>query len=233
MTEEPYRWLEAIGNRRDYVQHQLRDGSPVLAANLEAGVLLVGVGTGHSKVFEIHDRHALAGLGHPADLERVRQALIDAAHLEAFTRSPDDVSLRRLVGFNLGPQLKTAFEQLFSPPYLLRLLLAEVGVEPGPDTLLKLNYDGTFSLATSHVAVVAADPVVESAAEAWLGPRLPRGTAPGDAIPVLLRAWECLTAAGSWPEAAPDGRPDLGTRQVEAALLRRTASAAARYQPLG
>ena len=34
MTEEPYRWLEAVGNRRDYVREQLKGGSPVLAASL-------------------------------------------------------------------------------------------------------------------------------------------------------------------------------------------------------
>ncbi|HEX4348892.1 MAG TPA: 20S proteasome subunit A/B, partial [Verrucomicrobiae bacterium] len=61
MTEEPYRWLEAIGNRREYVTEQLKGGSPVLAASLPDGIILVGVGSGQSKVFELFDRHALAG----------------------------------------------------------------------------------------------------------------------------------------------------------------------------
>src|SRR6266496_4599668 len=94
MTEEPYRWLEAIGNRREYVREQLKGGSPVFGASLPEGILLLGIGTGHSKVFELFDRHALAGLGHPADIEKIRQAAIDAAHLEAFNRAPEDVSLR-------------------------------------------------------------------------------------------------------------------------------------------
>jgi len=99
MTEEPYRWLEAVANRREYVRDQLKGGSPALAASLPDGILLLGVGGGQSKVFELFDRHALAGLGHPADIEKIRQAAIDAAHTEAFTRAPEDVSLRRLVGF--------------------------------------------------------------------------------------------------------------------------------------
>lgn len=232
MTEEPYRWLEAIGNRREYVQHQLRDGSPVLGANLEEGLLLLGVGTGRSKVFEIHDRHALAALGHPADLERIRQGLIDAAHLEAFARSPDDVALRRLVAFNLGPQLKTSFEQLFAPPFIARVLLAELGVAPHADTLLKLNFDGTFLLADGHVAVVAADPAVEAGAEAWLARHLPRTHSTAEAIPVLLRAWEILTTGAAWPDEPPAGSAHLGGRQVEAALLRRHSTSPARYVPL-
>src|SRR5437867_7527355 len=137
MIEEPYRWLEAIGNRREYVREQLKGGSPVFGAGLPEGILLLGIGTGHSKVFELFDRHALAGLGHPADIEKIRQAVIDAAHMEAFTRAPEDVSLRRLVGFGLSPQLKTNFEQLFSAPFLVELIFAEVGLAPEKDLLLR------------------------------------------------------------------------------------------------
>ena len=65
---EPYRWLEAIGNRREYVREQLKGGSPVLAASLPDGILLLGVGSGNTKVLNF-DRLAMAALGHPADLE--------------------------------------------------------------------------------------------------------------------------------------------------------------------
>ena len=144
MTEEPYRWLEAVANRREYVRDQLKGGSPAFAVSLPDGILLLGVGAGHSKVFELFDRHALTGLGHPADLEKIRQAAIDAAHVEAFTRAPEDVSLRRLIGFGLSPQLKTNFEQIFSAPFLVEMLVAELGAEPGHDLIVRLHFDGAF-----------------------------------------------------------------------------------------
>src|SRR5437773_3808010 len=168
MIEEPYRWLEAIGNRREYVREQLKGGSPVFAASLPEGILLLGVRTGHSKVFELFDRHALAGLGHPADIEKIRQAAIDAAHLEAFNRAPEDVSLRRLVGFGISPQLKTNFEQIFSAPFLVELLLAEVANEPGHDLLLRLHFDGAFQVHTGGAVVAATRPESEKAAQDWL-----------------------------------------------------------------
>src|SRR6187399_3259473 len=143
MTEKPYRWLEAVENRREYVREQLRGGSPAFAAKLPDGILLLAVGTGNSKVFELFDRHALVALGHPADIEKIRQAAIDAAHMEAFTRAPEDVSLRRLVSFGLSPQLKTNFEQIFSAPFLVEMLLAELGVQ-GNDLLVRLHFDGAF-----------------------------------------------------------------------------------------
>lgn len=237
MTEEPYRWIEAIGNRREYVQGQIRNGSPVFAVSLDAGILLLGVGSGQSKVFEIYDRHALGGLGHPSDLERLRQALIDAAHLEGFSRAPEDVSLRRLVSFGLGPQLKTAFEQLFSPPFLARLLLAEVADSASRDVLLKVHFDGTFAPATTRAAVLGPDLGTEGSPEAaierWLAARLPAETDPRDAFGPLLAAWQHLTIQTPLPgDGEPAGIPDPVPRVVEAALLRRSSPTAARYQPL-
>src|SRR6476620_1667012 len=161
MTEEPYRWLEAVANRRDYVREQLKGGTPVFAASLPKGILLLGVGSGQSKVFEIFDRQALAGLGHPADIEKLRQAAIDAAHTEAFSRAPEDVSLRRLVGFGLSPQLKTNFEQIFSAPFLIELLLAEIHNNPANDLLVRLHFDGSFEFASTPFTVVGSNPESE------------------------------------------------------------------------
>ncbi len=111
--EEPYRWLEAISNRREYVSEKLKSGSPVFAVSLADGILLMGVGTGQSKVFELHDREAMAALGHPADIEKLRQVAVDAAHVEPFTRDAEDVTLRRLVSYNLSPQGKAAVRATF------------------------------------------------------------------------------------------------------------------------
>ncbi len=233
MTEEPYRWLEAMGNRREYVLNQVKGGSPVFAVSLEAGVLLLGVGSGQSKVFEIFDRHALAGLGHPADLERVRQMLIDAAHLEAFTRAPEDVTLRRLVSFNLSPQIKTVFEQLFAPPFLVRLLLSELGATRDRDSLIKVQFDGTYSLAARGLAVVAADPADEAAVEDWLTRHLPATTEPGLAIDTLLLAWRHLAHGDELPEGdLPTAKPDLAGLEIEAALLRRSTMRVARFETI-
>src|SRR6266851_4627351 len=180
MIEEPYRWLEAIGNRREYVREQLKGGSPVFGASLPEGILLLGIGTGHSKVFELFDRHALAGLGHPADIEKIRQAAIDAAHLEAFNRAPEDVSLRRLIGFGLSPQLKTNFEQIFSAPFIVEMLLAELSNSPETDLLVRLHYDGGFQFQTSRVVVVGSPSTTEKAAQVWLNSNLPETTQKGE-----------------------------------------------------
>jgi len=239
MTEEPYRWLEAIGNRREYVREQLKGGSPVFAAPSPEGILLLGVGTGYSKVFELFDRHALAGLGHPADIEKIRQAAIDAAHLEAFNRAPEDVSLRRLVAFGLSPQLKTSFEQIFSAPYLVEFLLAEVGAESGQDLIARLHFDGAFQLHTKGVVVAASQPEAETAAQTWLNQALGGGGKIGrsDTVEILLQAWWCLTENKPFDNGLPseeerrDGwRKAVNGRNIEVGWLTRQRDRRARYE---
>jgi proteasome alpha subunit len=236
MTEEPYRWLEAMGNRREYVREQLKGGSAVLAASLPGGVLLLGVGGGQSKVFELFDRHALAGLGHPADIERIRQAAIDAAHIEAFTRAPEDVSLRRLVAFGLGPQLKTNFEQIFSAPFLVELLLAELGDEPGRDLFVRLHFDGSFRTQSGGVAVAAADAEAEAAAGKWLEEAVKNKNDRAEVADILLQLWWRLSEQKSWAEPGPDEaarragwRESARGRVVEMGWLARDGSRPARY----
>lgn len=144
MIEEPYRWVEAIANRREYIEHQLASGSPIAALSFDAGVLLLTMGKERQKLYEIHDRIAMGAIGHPGDIERLRMAAIEVAGTEGFARSSQDVSLRRLTSYALSPALKAAFEQVYGAPYLARMLFAEVGRGGQPDMFLRLEFDGSI-----------------------------------------------------------------------------------------
>src|SRR3954447_19070498 len=142
MTDEPYRWVEAIANRREYIEHQLAGGSPIAALSYADGILLFTLGRERQKIFEIYDRIAMGGIGHPGDIERLRMAAIEVTSTEGFARSSYDVSLRRLANYSLSPALKAAFEQIYGAPYLARMLFAELGRGSNPDLFLRLDYDG-------------------------------------------------------------------------------------------
>jgi proteasome alpha subunit len=233
MTEEPYRWLEAIGNRREYVREQLKGGSPAFAVKMNDGILTLGVGSGQSKVFELFDRHALAALGHPADIEKIRQAAIDAAHTEAFTRAPEDVSLRRLISFGLSPQLKTNFEQIFSAPFLIEMLLVELGNTPESDIVVRLHFDGAFQISTTPVTVAAAEPEREKAAQDWLNEKLAGSQDRKSVVERCLEAWWRLIEGKEFSEEPPaDWRKSLKDKVMEIGWLDRTVSRQARYIPL-
>src|SRR5215210_2539527 len=145
MIEEPYRWVEAISNRREYIEHQLAGGSPIAALTYNDGILFLTLGRERQKIFEIYDRIAMGAIGHPGDIERLRMAAIEVASTEGFTRSTADVSLRRLATYSLSPALKAAFEQIYGPPYLARMLFAEIGDTPADDLFLRIEYDGAIA----------------------------------------------------------------------------------------
>ena len=105
MIEEPYRWVEAIANRREYIENQLAGGSPIVGLSFPGGILLVTVSQERQKIFEIYDRISMGGIGHPGDIERLRMTAIEVCSTEGFTRSPDDVSLRRLASYSMSPML--------------------------------------------------------------------------------------------------------------------------------
>src|SRR3954465_4421222 len=165
MIEEPYRWVEAIANRREYIETQLASGSPIAALSYSDGVLFLTLGRSRQKIFEIYDRIAMGAIGHPGDIERLRMAAIELASTEGFTRSAADVSLRRLAHYSLSPVMKNAFEQVYGAPFLARLVFAEIGPTPAEDLFLRVEYDGaiatngsSISQPQQHYAVLCATP---------------------------------------------------------------------------
>ena len=228
MIEEPYRWLEAVSNRREYVRDQLKGGSPVAAVSLPEGILLLGVGNQQSKVFEIFDRQGMAAIGHPADIEKIRQAAIDAAHMEAFTRAPDDVSLRRLVAFGLSSLLKTNFEQIFSAPILAEALFAELTTTPEKDLFLRLRFDGSFDVQHGGTVVLATTREAEEAAAKWFTPADAKS-----AVAKFVRLyWHLSTNTPLESDKAPGASEILKGKTLEGALLRRGGNSEAKYQQL-
>jgi proteasome alpha subunit len=235
MTEEPYRWLEAIQNRREYIEDQLTPGLPVVAISAEPGILLLTAKSSTAKLFEIYDQLALGSLGHPADIEKVRQAAIDAAHVEGFARSPSDVTARRLVSYNLAPALKTAFEQIFAAPLLFRGILAELADHPSGDMLWRLDYDGTFSAQSgadlAHGTLISGPRQID---RDWLAQKPPapleRSSWKTAALSGLrLLAWAKLrgtkdqgVAFADLPTEKAPLLEKLGAEELEAAVLDRS-----------
>ncbi|WP_447978550.1 20S proteasome subunit A/B [Candidatus Nitrospira bockiana] len=251
MYEEPYRWVEAVGNRRQYLDEQFAQGSPVVAVGYDDGILLLTVSRGTPKLYEIYDRIGWGGMGHPADLEKLRFNLLEMAHLEGFNRSPSDVTGPRLVKYGLAPAIKQAFEEVFRAPFIVKILLAELGGKPERDAFLTIDYDGTFEESPRHAAV-GATAAVQSAMTAYLD-RLPlRQAGIEAAFPAALKAWavgsvrqrretedakaepdaKAESAVPTDPELEQHLRDTLGGKRIECALLERSFPGSSKYRPL-
>lgn len=208
MYEEPYRWVEAVGNRRQYLDEQFKQGSPVVALSYVDGVVMLTLSKGTPKLYEIYDRIGLGGMGHPADLEKLRFGLLEMAHLEGFNRSPSDVTGARLMKYGLAPSIKQAFEEIYKAPWIVKILLAELGAKPGRDAFLTINYDGTFEEMTG-CAVLAATPSIQKLMQTELKQAGASGTLSlAAALDAALRVWGLGSLAQS--RVAGDEREDEG-----------------------
>lgn len=189
MYDEPYRWVEAVGNRRQYLDDQFRQGSPLVAVSYVDGIVLVTTSHGTPKLYEIYDRIGLGGMGHPADLEKLRFSILDMAHVEGFQRSPADVNGSRLIKYGLAPAIKQAFEEIFKAPYITKLLLAELGSLPNQDRFFTVDYDGTFEEHT-EIAVVGALRSIQDTMRSYLKNHVSSAVSTFQAVlAVAVQAW--------------------------------------------
>jgi proteasome alpha subunit len=248
MIEEPYRWVEAIANRAEYIETQLAAGSPIVALGYRDGILFLTLGKTRQKLFEIYDRIAMGAIGHPGDIERLRMAAIELASTEGFTRSAADVSLRRLAHYSLSPILKTAFEQVYGAPYLARLLFAEIGAKQENDLFLRLEYDGaiatnsaTFAQTRQDFGVVSGTLQSTELMEKYLAAEYSAGATFERAIKLGLDAWMvghlALGDAGvkelpAREKIVAERKERLRAAGIEAAILERADKTAIRYRAL-
>ena len=203
----PYDWNENISHRVDYVETRLRQGSPVVGHAFDGGVLLLSVRRSQRKVFEVFDHILFSGMGSQQDVEAIRIFSIDFAHQEGFSRSPDDVSVQRLLAGSLSPTLKRAFGDGFSAPFIFRGLYAELGRESSRDQFTVLNYDGEFSVYPRYAAIAGS-----SEAEEQMREVLERGgegiLSLPEAVRLSIDAWSAGRAATASP-SSPRGRSNL------------------------
>jgi proteasome alpha subunit len=237
MIEEPYRWVEAISNRREYIEHQLAAGSPIAALTFNGGILFLTLGRERQKVFEIYDRIAMGAIGHPGDIERLRMSAIEVASTEGFTRSAHDVSLRRLANYSLSPALKAAFEQVYGPPYLTRMIFSELGRGKEPNLFIRLEYDGsihtnggTFAQPFEEFGVISGTRTSTHLMEEFLRKREVAKADLKEVFNAALNAWAVghLTLGEDVKEEMPSDEQiaahrheQLQSANVEAAILDR------------
>ena len=152
--------MEAVATRHNYVQEKLKMGQPVLSVPYNEGLLIFGFAPQPGKIYEVYDRIALGGLGHPADVERLRMNLLDMAHLEGFNRSAKDVTSARLLQFGIAPALKQNFEEIQRAPYIIRMLLVELN-EQGQPNFFRMNYDGHWETFKNGTAIAGDEKVMD------------------------------------------------------------------------
>ena len=185
----PYDWNESIQQRNEYIEDRIKDGSPVTALTYSDGLLILSLRQTQRKVYEIYDRLMFSAIGNQSDVEQIRVAAVEVAHTEGFQRSPDDVSVQRLVGMRISPAIKKVYSDPFAQPIVFKGIFAELGKTPDRDQLMTLSYDGEFS-SVPGMAVVAGTSYAEDRMRAHLATETETGPLTLDAaLRAALYAW--------------------------------------------
>lgn len=246
MVYTPYDWAQMLRQKADYVEDRLRLGSPVVGISCDFGVLIATVRGSQRKIYEVYDRIAFAALGQQADIEAIRMLAVDFAHVEGFQRSPEDVSIQRVVGFSVSPTVRRAFSDPFRTPFVVRGLFAQVGESVSEDTFIVLNYDGEF-VQREGVAAIAGVVEVEGEMERFVTERLrPTNPALDEALQIALMAWalgkikvegEASSGEGEKVKVTSEMLSEtlnrsLANGKVEAAVLERHSARERRFRML-
>jgi hypothetical protein len=144
--------------------------------------------------------------------------------------------------------MKSAFEQVYGPPYLARMLFAEVGERPEEDLFLRVEYDGeiatdggTRAQARRDFAALSGTQQSREQMEAFLATQYAQDANLETVLNFALDAWSVghmtlqTDDAKEPPERAAVRKyrqEQLASAGIEAALLERDANRAIRYRSL-
>ena len=148
--------------------------------------------------------------------------------------------------FRLSPALKAAFEQIYGPPYLARLLFAELGREGAPNLFFRIDYDGSIHTnGGSHLrtfedfGVISGTAASAAAMSKHLSGAGHSGLPLAAALQVALEAWTIgrLAREGDDREITQDQiqverAEQLKEAMIEAAVLEKSARQSAAYRAL-
>ena len=146
---------------------------------------------------------------------------------------------------------------MYKAPFIVRILVAELGQKQEKDALLTINYDGTFE-ETTGCAVLAATPAAQTKMTAYLKEQTPATLSLEQGLDLSLRAWAIgslahqqeesdqraeaePTKGGAAPSTAAIPSADVlmehvrgiaGGRTIECAVLERQAPGTSKYRSL-
>lgn len=135
---------QLVKDRADFARKGIGRGRPIIAMQLDSGILLIGENSSPSlrKIGEVYDRIAFAGVGRFNEFETLRVAGVRYADLKGYSYARSDVT-----GKGLANAYSQTLGQIFSheiKPYEVDIIVAEVGADLASDKLFRIQFDGTL-----------------------------------------------------------------------------------------
>ncbi len=199
---------QVMKDRADYARKGIARGRSLVGIEYADGIALVAENPSRtlSKIAEIYDRIAFAGVGKYNEFETLKIAGVRHADLKGFAYSRDDVTARGLANA-YAQTLGNIFTHEMKP-YEVEILVAAVGTDDGSSNeMFHILYDGTVVDEHGWCVLGGEAEAVARHLESNWETGLDRGAA--------IR----LGVAGL---TAPEGTPELGGDDLEVAVLDRS-----------
>jgi proteasome alpha subunit len=177
---------QLVKDRADFARKGIGRGRPIIAVQLESGILLIGENSSPSlrKIGEVYDRIAFAGVGRFNEFETLRVAGVRYADLKGYSYARSDVT-----GKGLANAYSQTLGQIFSheiKPYEVDIIVAEVGSDVASDKLFRIQFDGTLRDADGLVVLGAGEEAISES----VGQAVSEGTSLHEAIAIATGAIE-------------------------------------------
>ncbi len=171
---------QVMADKAEFARKGIARGKSIVAIEHQGGVLLVAENsTSLSKVGEIYDRIAFAGVGKFSEFDQLRKVGVRFADTKGYAYSREDVR---------GRSLANAFSQVIGEvftreikPLEIEIIVAEVGDDRYDDhkqnTIYRVKYDGFISDHSGYCVIGGNVEDVESVLEDDYRDGMPAGEA--------------------------------------------------------
>ena len=144
---------QLVKDRAEYARKGIARGRSIVALETREGVLILAENPSRTltKISEIYDRIAFAGVGKYNEFEALRVAGVRYADVKGYQYGRQDVTAKSLASA-FSQTLGNIFVQ-GAKPYEVEVLIAEVGHTVSEDRLFKVTYDGTLYDKPGYTAI--------------------------------------------------------------------------------
>ena len=205
---------QMMQDRAEFARKGIARGKSIVTLECVEGTLLMAenVSSSLSKIGEIYDRIAFAGVGRFSEFDELRRVGVRAADMKGFSFSREDVSAKWLAN-QYSQYIGEVFTRELKPKEV-EIVIAEVGDDRyeghGDSVIYRVQYDGTITDHRGYCVIGGTVDEVQTALGASYKENLPLG----DAISIGRQALA----------RAPNGDGNLGPEALEVAMLDRTRS---------
>lgn len=136
---------QMVQDKAEFARKGIARGKSIVAMDYKGGIILTAENpsTALSKISEIYDKIAFAGVGKYSEFENLRKAGIRYADTKGYAYSREDVTAKSLANA-YSETLSNIFTRELKP-LEVEILIAEVGEDNSKNSIYKVQFDGSLS----------------------------------------------------------------------------------------